>query len=396
MTERRPREPARRPRYALPHVGGETTVAGDPKIADLLAHALDVEDVDRDRLTHGFHSYPARMHWCTAARVLQGLDAGAARLLDPFAGSGTTLVEARVAGAEAIGIDLNPLAVRLARVKSDPLGEPRRARLITLASELRAASEERVRAREPVRADLPGDELRWYEPHVLKEMAGLLASIGEVEDRWLREALTMVFSALVIKFSRQRSDTSEEVVEKRIRKGLVSEFFERKALELSERLGELAEVARGPSVRVVQGDARHLTDHVAQGSIDLVLTSPPYGGTYDYAAHHVRRFAWLGIGAANLAQREIGARRHASSPERFAEELHAVLSSLRVCLAPDGLLVMLMGDGQHGRERVEADRLIEQLAEDTGFEPLALASQARPDFRGGAPRREHLMALRAR
>lgn len=383
-----------RPKLALSHTGGETVVAGDPRVSEWLAHALDVADEPRDRLTHGFHSYPARMHWATAARVLEALDVAGARVLDPFCGSGTVLIEARVHGAEGLGGDLNPLAIRLARVKSDPLDAARRAKLSELASSLRVESEERVRAREPVRAELPPYELGWYEPHVLKEMAGLLQSIQAVEDRWLREALTMVFSSLVIKFSRQRSDTSEQRVERRIRKGLVSEFFERKTLELSERLEALEQEARGPAVRVVQADARHLREHFPPGSIDFIVTSPPYGGTYDYAAHHARRFAWLGLNTKGFEEREIGARRRGESRERFERELFDALASLRRALSSSGLLVMLMGDAQHGHERVPADQLIEGIAEEAGFSPLALASQYRPDFQGGAPRFEHLMALR--
>jgi len=393
-SHRSPPEPVR-PRLALSNTGGETRVAGDPRIAEALAHALATDDEPRDRLTHGFHSYPARMHWCTASRVIDALSVDGSRVLDPFSGSGTVLVEARVRGLEAMGVDLNPLAVRLARVKSDPLDHGLRQELALLGSEMRARSEERVIARENVRADLPPWELRWYEPHVLKEMAGLLGLIRAVEPPRLREALTLVFSSLVVKFSRQRSDTSEELLEKRIRKGLVSEFFERKVLELCERLALLEqEAVPGPTPRVEEGDARWLRETVARGAVDLVLTSPPYGGTYDYAAHHARRFAWLGIDGGALSSKEMGARRHNESPERFAREMHLALRSMRQVLSRDGWLVMLMGDGQHGDERVPADGLVEELAEGADLEPVAIASQPRPDFRGGPPRYEHLMALR--
>ena len=226
-------------------------------------------------------------------------------------------------------------------------------------------------------------------------MARLLMSNREVENPQLREVLTLVFSSLVVKFSRQRSDTSEELFERRIRKGLVSELFERKTFEVCERLHELESVARGPQPHVIQGDAHWLRDEVARGSVDLVFTSPPYGGTYDYAAHHARRFAWLGIKAPGLAERELGARRRGLSPEAFSRELYLALRSMRQVLSRDGWLVLLMGDGQHGDERVPADGLVEQLADDAGFEPVAIASQGRPDYRGHAPRQEHLMALRA-
>jgi DNA modification methylase len=396
---RRRQEPLNRqerPKFALQNTGGQTVVAGDPKIADALAHALATDEEERDRLTHGFHSYPARMHWVTAERVLEALAFPGARVLDPFCGSGTVLLEARVRGLEAMGVDLNPLAVRLSRVKTDPLDKARRKMLESLGGELREASEERVRAREDVRANLPPTELKWYEPHVLKEMAGLLDLIGTVDDEKVKEVLTLVFSSLVVKFSRQRSDTSEEVYERRIRKGLVSEFFERKVLELCDRLSDLEEGAEpGPAPHVVEGDAHWLREHVERGAVDLVFTSPPYGGTYDYASHHARRFAWLGIQSSQFAAKEIGARRKQLSPDSFAKELHLALRSMRQTLARDGMMVLLMGDGQHGQQRVRADKLVEELAEEAGLEPVAIASQERPDFQGGEARYEHLMVLRA-
>ncbi len=384
-----------RPKTSLTNTGGETWVAGDPEISEVLAYAMQVDDVERDQLTHGFHSYPARMHWATAERVLSAFGPGTSRVLDPFVGSGTVLIEARVAGCAATGVDLNPLATRLARVKCDPLDAARRAQLATLSREVAGRSEERVRARVPVHAQLPEGEVAWYSPHVLKEMAGLFEEIGAVPDDSLRERLLLVFSALVVKFSKQRSDTAEEEVDRRLRKGLVTEFFVRKTSELCERLEALEAAVTGPFPQVLNGDARRLQDRLGGNGprFDLVLTSPPYGGTYDYAAHHQRRFGWLGIDGSQFAAREIGARRHGDARERFESEMRAALSSIHEVTMPGALCFFLMGDAHYGNERVPADELIEALADDVGFEPLALASQERVDFAGGAPRREHLMAL---
>jgi len=387
-----PRTPE--PRLALSNVGGETLVAGDPELSAILAEALDVANVDKDRLTHGFHSYPARMHWATAARLLERLDMGGARVLDPFSGSGTVLIEGRARGCTTYGVDLSPFAVRLSRVKCDALDASLRDDLRLDAGVLREKSEELVRARSNIRAELPPGEIGWYEPHVLKEMAGLFSLINQVEAPRLREAFTFVFSALVVKFSRQRSDTAQEVVEKRVRKGLVSEFFERKSFELAERLAALASEAKGPLPEIVEGDARQL--HVrATTKVDFIITSPPYGGTYDYVEHHARRLAWLGLNPTRMRSQELGSRRQGGDSGRFADEMKAALHSMRCVLEDDGLALLQMGDGQHGDERVPADELIASLATGVGFRPLAVASQPRPDYRGGTGRSEHLMALQA-
>jgi hypothetical protein len=381
-------------KLALSNVGGETQVAGDEELSSILADAMDVANVDKDRLTHGFHSYPARMHWATVARLVTRLDMGGSKLLDPFCGSGTVLIEGRARGCTTYGVDLSPFAVRLSRVKSDPLDASLRDDLRLDAGVLREKSEELVRARAKVLADLPPAEIGWYEPHVLKEMAGLFSLINEVENPRLREAFTFVFSSLVVKFSRQRSDTSEELVEKRVRKGLVSEFFERKTFELAERLAALAGESKGPLPDVAEGDARQLHAH-ATTRVDFIITSPPYGGTYDYVDHHARRLAWLGLTPTRMRAQELGSRRQGSDAGRFADEMRAALHSMRCVLVDDGLAILQMGDGQHGEQRVPADELIASLATGVGFRPLAVASQPRMDFRGGPPRGEHLMALQA-
>jgi SAM-dependent methyltransferase len=365
-------------------------------MCELLVHALDVASVDKDRLTHGFHSYPARMHWATPARLIEELELAGQRVLDPFCGSGTTLIEASVAGCTAFGVDLSPLSVRLSRVKTDPLTPELRQELLFSASTLRSGSEELVQARANVRAELPPGEIGWYEPHVLKEMAGLWGLIQALEQPpALREALRFVFSSLVVKFSRQRSDTSVEQVARRVRKGLVSEFFERKAFELGERLAALAEAGALHKPQVIEGDARALVDYV-QTKMDCIICSPPYGGTYDYVEHHARRLAWLGITTKRMEAHELGARRRGDDLARFERELASALMAMRGALRKDGMAFLLMGDGEHRGQRVPADELVARLAPDVNLFPLAVASQERPDFLGGAPRAEHLMALVAR
>jgi len=128
-----------------------------------------------------------------------------------------------------------------------------------------------------------------------------------------------------------------------------------------------------------------------------VLSSPPYGGTYDYHAHHARRYPWLGIDAAALEEGEIGARRALSGARdgaaRWDEELTAALRAIREVLREEGCVVLLMGDAELGGRRVDAHQQLARLAKHAGLRAVAGAAQLRPDFRGGQPRREHLVML---
>src|SRR5258706_5182891 len=104
----------------MPRAPGRIFADGVAPTADALVAALRAPHVDHDiaeSLTHPFHSYPARLHPATARLLVElvARGAGEAPIVDPFCGSGTSLVEAPPAGLRAIGVDLNPLAVLVAR-----------------------------------------------------------------------------------------------------------------------------------------------------------------------------------------------------------------------------------------------------------------------------------------
>src|SRR5262245_61037304 len=100
---------------------GAITLSGDVRHARRLGEALGARGEEAARsLTHGFHSYPARFHPLLCRQLLDDLPAGMT-VLDPFVGSGTTLIEAVLRGAHTEGVDLNPLAVELTRLKATPL-----------------------------------------------------------------------------------------------------------------------------------------------------------------------------------------------------------------------------------------------------------------------------------
>ena len=393
-----------RRREALTNVGGAIETQGDPELAAILGRAWEAASASErddvagaDALTHGFHAYPARMPPALARVLLE--EVAPRRVLDPFCGSGTALVEARLAGCAATGVDLNPLALQLAGVKTRETSAAERGAFLRGVRAVAAASEARVRAREPARAPLRGEDLRRYGPHVLKELAGLLEEIRKVGDRRTLAALEMVFSAIVIKVSQQRADTAERLAPKRIRKGLPTEFFTRKGEELEGRWAALARAlpprSAGPTLK--RGDARALAEVLPAGwTYDLVLTSPPYGGTYDYAQHHRLRAAWLGVRLGGLEAQEIGARRNLrerGDRRRWDAELGAALAASAARLGPHGLLVLVLGDAQIGGTRIPAEDQVAALAPGAGLRPIARASQPRRDWLGGPPRREHLLAL---
>lgn len=392
-------------RRALDNVGGKATAHGDAGEGARLAAILDAAQAeDVDWLTHGFHSYPARMHPAVARGVLEAYAAPGDRVLDPFCGSGTVLVESLAAGMRSRGVDLNPIAIRLSGVKCQVRDAASREAFGKMLTEVVEVSKERVRRKAPAMAPLSAKERAHYDVHVLKELAGLHDIISAVEPGPDKATLQMLLTAIVVKFSKQRADTArgENQKPRRIGRFIPSEFYGRKGQELIERWSDLehacAEAGSWYRPKVVEGNATRLRESVPPGwSAHLVLTSPPYGGTYDYVQHHARRYPWLGVSTKAFVDGELGARRNFSSKSKLGtwnDEVTAMLGSMESVLEDQGQIVLLMGDGEVGGQRVDVVPQLEKLATPLGLRVVAWASQQRKNWKGGKPRGEHLVLLR--
>jgi len=398
-------------RRSLTHVGGPVELEGsDDRERAALAHALDVGPEDEARAhVHAFHSYPARLHAVTARRLVERLSLRGGLVLDPFCGSGTVLVEARLAGRRATGIDANPLAVELSWLKTRGSTENERIALRDGARVVTEHAEDRRQRKAGATHRYGREDTAIFEPHVLMELDGLRAGLGKVRHDFARRALRLVLSAILVKVSRRIGDTSQDTAPRRLSAGFTTKLFDRKATELARLLAEFAAlVPRGPAAppSVRWGDARKI-DGVDRASVDLVLTSPPYPGNYDYLAQHALRLRWLGLDAEPFAAIELGARRHlaklseAAARARWSSELGEVLTACARVLRREAKLVLIVADTVIGRRALYADDLVREIAPAAGLEVSVVGSQLRPHFHGPTarafdrrPRREHAIVCR--
>jgi SAM-dependent methyltransferase len=411
----------------MPRTPGRVFADGDRGLAEAAVAALRAPGLEQDgeiaeSFTHPFHSYPARLHPATA-RVLVDVvagDAGAgAPVLDPFCGSGTVLVEAQALGLGAIGVDLNPLAVLVARAKTWLAPPPRRRALRdvghAISGEVQAAGKaarrggaEQAPERRPRGFDPNARNRRlaaWFAPHVRRELeliAGRLDELG-TQDAELGGALTACLSAVLYKVSSRTSDTDDTWVARNVARGAAARQFAQRVDLLVAGLGDLAAGGSRPA-RVYERDARALGDAVPRGGVAGLVTSPPYAGTYDYAEHQRLRFDFLALRHRDLDAGEIGARRTFANG-RAAEQawraaLAEVLDSIAGALAPGRRAAIVIGDSfAGGRAHYGLDDVRGALGGDLVVE--AWASQERPML-GGAEHRgfgdrvkaEHVIILR--
>lgn len=410
----------------MPRAPGRIFADGPRELAEGLVAALRAAALDHEvaeSLTHPFHSYPARLHPATA-RMLVDMIASNVRerslLVDPFCGSGTSLVEARAAGLRAVGSDLNPLAVLVARAKTWTAPAKRRAKLRDVGHEIsgtvlaagkaaRRSGAEPGKMRKPTGFDPNARNRRlaaWFAPHVRRELELIAMTIDELreDDPELADILTACLSAILYKVSSRTSDTDGTWVDRNVARGAAARNFVARVELLCAGLDDLAQAGGPPDV--YEHDARTLHEIVPDGSAAAILTSPPYAGTYDYAEHQRLRFDFLGLRHRELDSGEIGSRRSfMAGPQgerSWRGDLADCVTSIARALEPGGVAAIVIGDSYAGgRPMYALDDLRSALTDDLFVD--AWASQERPMLGAGERRSfqerakaEHIVLLRRR
>ena len=371
----------------LTHVAGEEETQGDPEWAEKLARWLRISESERDEAVtgvHGLHPYPGRMHPLWARRAIASLPADVS-ILDPFCGSGTVLVEARMADRHARGSDVNPIAVRLARLRCIPHAP---AELIRQEAK-RCADGCTKRRDTPFSALAEGEKS--YPRHVLAGLISLRDEIEKTRDPRARELLLFSFSPLLDKLSARG-----EQAPPRVPRTAVRDLFTNR---VEQWLGvfEVTDTHRFAEAEVA--DARWLP--WKPGTSSAVITSPPYPGVYDYATAQERRARWLGDtgDALRTAKRKEFGRRGAA-PD-WHQAMGTALRQLCRTTKPGSPMWLVVGDGVMRGRVFRTDQVLIELTEKLPIEHVATASQARPHFHAQTapafhrhPRREHLVMLR--
>jgi SAM-dependent methyltransferase len=411
---RTPAAPEPKQRRSLTHVGGDVELGGSQTaLAEKLAEALRITNSEDETRTHvhGFHTYPARLHPTTARLIIEGCSAPGDTVLDPFCGSGTVLVEARLAGRRALGVDVNPLSVRLSALKCRGATQDELLRFQAAADQVVSFAEER-RAAKAGPLQLYGNEDREiFAVHTLLELDSLRGGIAKLGDGAARRVLELVLSSILVKLSNRLSDSSQESAPRRLAGGFAIRIFKERSAELLRQIAEFSSLLPKSKGRpkdapyvVWEGDARTLQP-VRSRSVNLVVCSPPYPGVYDYFDHHALRLRWLGLQTDSFEACEIGAKRrltpHATDARRtWIADLARVCASIERVLLPGGYACVVTADCAVRDTLLLADECLREAAARAKLQVLASAAQQRPHFHRATerwfrerPRREHLIAL---
>lgn len=260
--------------------------------------------------THDFHTYPAMMIPPIAKRLIETYDSDSTVILDPFVGSGTVLVEASIHDNfhEAYGVDINPLARFISKVKTTVI-EPYKLsgylEKIMNASNLDRFEGQKNKYEKPVFFNIDF----WFKPQVILELTILKTHINEIEDTNIRDFFLVIFSEIVRKVSNTRNGEfklyrmpGEKL--KSFEPNTFQEFY-KKALSNIDGMKEyILKRSKNCKTVLLDEDSR-FTFSIPDKSVDILVTSPPYGDsrtTVAYGQFSRLALQWLGISEDKVSE----------------------------------------------------------------------------------------------
>ncbi|HEX8174634.1 MAG TPA: hypothetical protein VF543_05905 [Pyrinomonadaceae bacterium] len=290
------------------------------------------------QLTHCYHDYPARMIPQVAGKILDTFGREAKQLFDPYCGSGTSLVEGVIRGINVKGTDLNPLARLMAKAKTS---------INTIESVDKAIVDidHFIRhGKAPVVDHIEGiSRLHfWFKEAVVEKLSLLRTFIEKIEEEELRWFFQVAFSETVRESSNTRNEEFKlyRYEEERLEKfdpdvyGIMMAKLARNREGLKSFLSIVKNFNYKPVAHIYDFNTVHEVpaDKVAPESIDIVVTSPPYGDSHTtvaYGQYSRLSAAWLGLPEAHkIDQKLMGSKKQKELPDLPSEELIEALGKI--------------------------------------------------------------------
>ena len=295
----------------------------------------DYRTANTKEFTHGIHPYPAMMIPQVARRLIQSYGQDGDTLFDPYCGTGTTLLEGMLANLKSTGTDLNPLARLIAKTKTDLID----------VSQLDCAIEDFIgfgfdaESTPAYPPDVPNVDY-WFSERVQRDLAAVLVYIKQIGSVPIEDFFKVAFSLTVRKVSWTKNSEFKLVRMPRDRMekhdpdvfavmvGILNENRTAFA-SLREAVDDAPIIPSVYGFNSVIGIPRHV---LAPRSVDIVVTSPPYGDsktTVAYGQFSRLSSQWLGFENANRVDNTLmGGGRLADEVSFGIRELDGVIDEI--------------------------------------------------------------------
>jgi len=364
--------------------------------------------------THGFHPYPAKFTPQLVNKFFNLYCKRGFTILDPFCGSGTTLVEGVINDMYSVGIDLNPIAYIISRAKSNHYSSEELKIIRNFISEIQPQpnmglfsnyNNDNNHIHEVLIPDFPNRD-HWFQENVSKELAILKTKINEFEESNIKDLLLCGFSKIIVKVSNQDSEVRYTAKNKNHPDGIVFSSFIKTISNYLQILSLNKNTFSGKA-EVTNGDTYEILKKYPINHFDFIITSPPYINTFDYYLYHKWRMFWLGYDHRPVRRKEIGnhhridTKSFQEAKTEYIETVSEIMNELSRVSKPNSYFVMIIGDGIIDGITIDMSQVISDITDNCNYEienieSINLSAITRSFNRkfSNAPKKEHSIILK--
>lgn len=256
----------------------------DEKYVRKIDYSWDYRGEKTKSYTHGIHTYPAMFIPQVGRRLLETYSKEGDTICDIFCGSGTALVESRLIDRNAYGIDLNPLAIFLAKAKTTPINPQKLTKeYLSLLDRVENIKDSQIK-----RPDFNNIDF-WFKEKVIIKLAKIKKVIKEIKDEPIRNFLLVAFSE-TIRYSSNAKNGEFKLVRN---KGEKLEKHDPDVLSIFRKNAEknivgmtefYNDIKKDNWTKIIYGDSSK-DNGIKPNSIDCIITSPPYGDSRTTVAY---------------------------------------------------------------------------------------------------------------
>ncbi len=364
-------------------------------------------------ITHGYHRYPAKFIPQLASRIIKENSQAGDLICDPFMGSGTTLVEAIVNGRRAYGTDINPVAVLISKAKTTPIEPAKLQREVnTVLSYLQTALQKQkgqlLLTDHSFEFSIPNHERidYWFPEKQKHDLALILGGIKSVPDPAIQTLLLCSFSNILKGCSIWMMKSVKPTRDWQKKVAPAYQSFVLQTRRMMKKNTEFWEILGGRRVDCIvdNKDARNLS--LKDDSTTLIVTSPPYVTSYEYADLHQLTAIWLGyvdnlkefrnrfIGSiqkedgelelyskladATVKKLKAKDKKEGTGAERYFFEMQQCFEEMHRVLKPKGRAAIVIGDTDLKKVEIKNAEVFVQTMEKIGFKTYDIIKRPIP------------------
>ena len=318
-------------------------------------------------LTHSIHPYHAKYIPRIPRYFIEKYSKEKDLVLDPFCGSGTTLLEAKILDRESIGVDLNFLAAKISLAKVLSIKEEQ------FSEFHKKFIEQYSNMVEYIKHDFPDKDI-WYTEENNEILDKLLTLIEEIDNPEFKVIYEVAFSSILKTTSNKRETwnngyIADNVLPNKIYTGNPFKLFNRQIKIYQKKYKELDDTLENieSKAHVVHSS---IQDYISDRKVDLVVTSPPYPFAVDFAKYNRLSYYWFGVDVNEVAEKETGSRHKRNrkdSTNVFFAEMEVIYKHIFSMVKLNGHFCMTVSDTHRNKKRIYFYDWLVKLFEANGW-----------------------------